>query len=65
MSRNSARLRTLEERVKIKTAELCEEIAARKKGEAELRQSEEMYRVLCARKRVEEELRKRKMKQGS
>ena len=38
--------RTLEERVKIRTAELYEEIVARKKVEEALRQSEEMYRVL-------------------
>ena len=38
--------RTLEERVKIKTAELCAEIEARKKVEEALKQSEEMYRVL-------------------
>jgi PAS domain S-box-containing protein len=38
--------RALEEEVKIRTAELYEEIAARKKAEEALRQSEEMYRVL-------------------
>jgi PAS domain S-box-containing protein len=38
--------RTLEERVKIRTAELYKEIEARKKAEEALRQSEEMYRVL-------------------
>jgi PAS domain S-box-containing protein len=38
--------RTLEERVKIRTAELYAEIEARKKLEETLRQSEEMYRVL-------------------
>jgi PAS domain S-box-containing protein len=38
--------RTLEERVKIRTAELQEEITTRKKVEKALRQSEEMYRVL-------------------
>ena len=38
--------KTLEERVKIRTAELYEEVVARKKVEEALRQSEEMYRVL-------------------
>ncbi len=38
--------RTLEEKVKIRTMELQEEIEARKKAEEALRQSEEMYRVL-------------------
>jgi PAS domain S-box-containing protein len=38
--------RTLEERVKIRTAELYTEIEARKKLEEALRQAEEMYRVL-------------------
>ena len=38
--------KTLEEKVKIRTVELQEEIEARKKVEEALRQSEEMYRVL-------------------
>jgi PAS domain S-box-containing protein len=38
--------RTLEEKVKVRTAELYEEIVARKKAEEALRQSEKMYRVL-------------------
>ena len=38
--------RTLEEKVKIRTVELQEEIEARKKVEEALRRSEEMYRIL-------------------